>query len=101
MGLRGRLEKLERETEGEITTLLCPECGEEFTTGGDVALEYIVHEWSKETGEKSYRDTPEDIVRLFDHEHDVSTFVEKVSGLSFLSREVSGINIGGRVAHDA
>ena len=64
---------------------------------GDVAMEYIVHSYSQATGEgeASYHKTPEDILRLFDHEHDPGAFVEKRSGLSFLSRAVSGINIGG------
>lgn len=95
MDLRGRLKRLERKTEGEITTLLCPECGEEFTVHGDVAVEYIVYEWSKVTGERGYHEVPENMLRVFQHEHDASTFVEKRSGLPFLSREVSGINFGG------
>jgi hypothetical protein len=95
MDLRGRLEKLERETEGDLTTLLCPTCGQEFTVHGDVAVEYIVHEWSKGTGERGHHQTPEDMLRAFQHEHDASAFVEKRSGLPFLSREVSGINFGG------
>jgi hypothetical protein len=95
MDLRGRLERLERETEGELTTLLCSECGQEFTCCGDVAVEYMVHEWARGTGEQGYRETPEDMLPIFDHEHDASAIVEKSSGLPFLSREVSGINLGG------
>jgi hypothetical protein len=95
VGLKDRLRNLEGEAEGEIMTLRCPKCGEEFVGRGDVAAEYIVYEWSRENGEKGHHKTPEDIVRLFDHEHDVSAFVEKSSGLPFLSREVSVINLGG------
>ncbi len=42
MGLKDRLRCLELETEGEMMKLVCPECGEEFTAYGDVAVEYIV-----------------------------------------------------------
>jgi hypothetical protein len=94
MGLRARLRKLQEKSGYQRMTLVCPECGEEFTAHGDVAIEYIVHEWSQETGEKGHHETPEDILRLFDHEHDVSAFVEKTSGLPFLSKEVSGLGLG-------
>ena len=93
--LRDRLRRLERETEGERMTLVCPECGEEFTATGDVAVEYILREWTRQTGDEGYRKTPENMLRAFQHEHDVSAFVEKSNGLPFLSREVSGINFGG------
>jgi hypothetical protein len=95
VGLRHRLRKLQEKSGYQRMTLVCPECAEEFMAHGDVPVEYIVHEWSQETGEEGYRKTPEDIVRLFEHEHDVSAFVEKSSGLPFLSREVSGISFGG------
>ena len=64
---RGRLRRLERETEGERMTLRCSECGEEFTAYGEVALECIAYGWSKDTGEKGYREAPEDIKQLFKH----------------------------------
>jgi hypothetical protein len=94
MDLRGRLEKLERETEGELTSLLCPECGQEFICRGDVAVEYILHEWSKGTGDEGYHKTPEDMLPIFEHEHDANAIVEKRSGLPFLSKEVSGLGLG-------
>jgi hypothetical protein len=82
-------------------TLVCPECGEEFVVAGDVAAEFIVALWSKETGQKGHRKTPEDLVRILDHDHNPGAFVEKQSGLPFLSREVSGMNLGGELIHDA
>jgi hypothetical protein len=94
-GLRGRLKRLEKDAEGEKTVIECPTCGEEFVTHGDVAAEFICHEWVRESGGETYRETPEDVLRLFDHKHDPGAFVEKSSGLPFLSREVSGINLGG------
>ena len=97
---RGRLRRLERETEGERMTLRCSECGEEFTAYGDVVLECIAYGWSKDTGEKGYRETPEDIKQLFEHEHGLETFVEKTSGLPFMDRMVTGLDLGG-VVHDA
>ena len=79
-------------------TLLCPECGAEFVAYGDVPMEFIVHEWTLETGEAGHHETPESILWLYDHEHDPGAFLEKASGLPFLSRAVSGINIGASVA---
>jgi hypothetical protein len=100
MGLRDKLRCLERETEGKRMMLVCPECGEEFVAYGDVALECIAYGWSKESGEKGYRETPEDIKQLFEHEHGLETFVEKTSGLPFVDRRVTGLDLGG-VVHDA
>jgi len=94
-GVRRRLQTLWKKSSGQRSTLVCPECGEEFTAYGDVALEFIVHEWIRESGERGHHETPEDIRRLFDHEHDPGAFVEKSSGLPFLSKAVSGFNLGG------
>ena len=91
---RGRLHRLEEAAREETMTLVCPECGAEFVAHGDVSMEYIVHEWVRETGEAGHHETPEGILRLFAHGHAPGAFVEKSSGLPFLSREVSGINIG-------
>ena len=95
MGLRDRLRRMENETGHMLYQLVCPECGEEFVIHGDAPLEYIVHEWSKESGEEGYHETPEDMLRAFEHEHHVGVFVEKRSGLPFLSKPVSGMDLGG------
>jgi hypothetical protein len=94
-GVRRRLDKVQEKSGYQRTTLVCLECGEEFTAYGDVALEYIVYEYSQGTQAESYRSgaTPEDILRIFDHEHDPSAFVEKTSGLPFLSKALSGFNL--------
>ena len=94
VGLRDRLHKLEEAARGEAMTLVCPECGAEFVAHGDVPLEVIVHEWVRETGEAGHHETPESILRLFAHGHDPTALLEKGSGLPFLSREVSSIDIG-------
>jgi hypothetical protein len=99
VGLRDRLRRLEETAKGETMTLVCPECGAEFVAHGDVPLEFIVHQWATETGEKGRHETPEGILRLFAHEHDPGAFLEKGSGLPFLSREVSGIDIGAIPTH--
>ena len=96
MGLRNRLAKLEAAAEAETMTLVCPACGAEFVAYGDVPLEFIVHQWTTETGEEGHHETPEDILRLFAHEHDPGALLEKGSGLPFLSKEVSGIDLGER-----
>ena len=97
---RGRLRKLEEAARGEPMTLVCPECGAEFVAYGAVPLEFVVHQWALETGEAGHHETPEGILRLFDHEHDPGALVEKTSGLPFLSREVSGIDVGARAGDE-
>jgi hypothetical protein len=94
MGLKRWVRRLEEAAKRETMTLVIPACGAEFVAHGDVPLEYIVRQWAAETGEEGHHETPEDILRIFAHEHDPSAFLEKGSGLPFLSREVSGINIG-------
>jgi hypothetical protein len=96
MGLRRRVKKLEEAAKGETMTLVCPECGAEFVAHGDVPMEFVVHEWVRETGEADRHETPEGILRLFAHGHDPGAFLEKGSGLPFLSKEVSGIDVGAR-----
>ncbi len=96
---RRRLLKLEETAREETMTLICPECGAEFVAYGDVPIEFLVHQWTTETGESGHHDTPDSILPIFAHEHDPSAFLEKDSGLPFLSREVSGINIGASPMH--
>jgi hypothetical protein len=95
MGIRDRLKRLEEQSGLERMTLVCPECGEEFPVSGDAPLEYIVHEWRRQSGQVGYRKTPEHMLGAFEHEHDPGAFVEKRSGLWFLSRPLSGMNLGG------
>ena len=94
-GVRRRLQTLWKKSSGQRSTLVCPECGEEFTAYGDVALEVIVEQYSRtsQSSAESYRETPEDILRLFDHEHDCSAFVQKSSGLPFLSKAAGGFDL--------
>ena len=93
---RGRLLKLEEAAQEETMSLLCPECGAQFVAYGDVPLEFIVHEWATDSGEGGQHDTPASILRLFAHEHDPGVFLAKGRGLPFLSKAVSGINLGDR-----
>ena len=94
MSLERRLRRLEEATQEETMTLVCPTCGEELVAYGDVPMEYIVYQWTRETGDKEHHETPEAILHLFAYEHDPGALVEKTSGLPFLSRAVSGIDIG-------
>ena len=94
MGLKGRVERLAEEHNLRRMVLVCPDCGEEFVVFGDAPVEYLTAEWTREAGAQSYRETPPDIAALFDHEHAPSGFLEKTSGLPWLSREVSGMNLG-------
>jgi hypothetical protein len=90
MGFRGRIKKLERATEGEVATLVCPACGEEFVVYGDAALEYLGWAWEQGSGSETYRQTPADVIRLTEHEHDPSEFVDKATGEPFVGKLFRG-----------
>ncbi|MDP8951830.1 MAG: hypothetical protein M3N18_06285 [Actinomycetota bacterium] len=94
-GLRRRLQRLEEVADSETMTLVCPECGGEFTVYGDAPAEYLVWLWGQGYAGETHRETPADMARAFEHEHDPGAFLEKRSGLSFLSKAVSGMDLGG------
>lgn len=50
-GLRGRLQRLEKDAEGDRTILECPTCGEVFTLHGNPAADYLVLRWRRGQGE--------------------------------------------------
>jgi hypothetical protein len=95
MGIRDRLKRLQEQSGVERMTLVCPECDEEFVVSSDAPVEYIVHLWRKGMGREGHHRTPKDILIAFEHEHDAGAFIEKRSGLPFLSKPVSGMNLGG------
>ncbi len=81
MGIRDRLRRLEQATEGESTTLVCPECNEEFTLYGDPALEFIAYEWAKGYEDKLYGPSIDPaVVKMAAHEHDANGFIDKATG---------------------
>ncbi len=84
-GLRGRLRKLQRDTEGEKTVIECPACGEAFTLYGDPAADYLVYLWRQDYGGENHG-PPADpaVVKLAEHEHDPSTMVDRADGLPWL-----------------
>src|SRR5215208_4071248 len=96
--LENRLDRAEKRSDYQRTTLVCPECGEEFDVLGDVALEVIVGQWllgpeGTDLAKLALDDTPEDIRRLFDHGHPVGAFLDKASGLPFLSKAAGGFDL--------
>ena len=83
MGLRDRLRKLEHSAEGEITTLVCQECGEEFRVRQGVELDLVAHAWAegfKERGGEVYQETPPDALVLVSHEHSELSLINKRTG---------------------
>ena len=92
-GLRGRLKRLERGTEGDRTILECPTCGEEFTLYGDPAADYLVLRWRQghdqgHEGETHGAPTDPAVAKLAAHEHDPSTMVDKSDGSPWLGRKI-------------
>ncbi len=82
--LRRRIKRLERDAVGEKTTLVCPTCGEEFVVHGDASAELLVWLWQQGYEGETYRKTPEDVIRLTEHEHDATLFVDKATGEPFM-----------------
>jgi len=81
---------LERDTQGENTTLSCPECGAEFVIYGDAPLEYLCWSWEQGYEGETYRKTPADVLRLTEHRHDASEFVDKATGEPFMGELFRG-----------
>ena len=75
--LRGRIKQVLDAAADEKSTLVCPECGEEFTVYGDAALQFLAHDWGLGYEGETYQKTPEDILRLTEHEHDPTTFIDE------------------------
>ncbi len=94
-GLRGRLRKLQRDTEGEKTVMECPTCGEEFVLYGDPAADYLGHLWRQDYGGENHG-LPVDpaVVKLAEHEHDPSLMVDKADGLPWLGEFFRGMRSG-------
>jgi hypothetical protein len=83
MRLRDRLRNLEHSAEGEIATLVCRECGEEFVVRQGIELDLVAHAWAegyKERGGEVYRETPADALALVNHEHSELSLINKRTG---------------------
>jgi hypothetical protein len=89
--LKGRITKLEHDTAGYKTTLVCPECGAEFVVCGDASLQYLCWEWERASGNKTYRETPADVALLSEHEHDATEFIDKATGEPFVGELFRGM----------
>ena len=96
-GLRGRLKRLERDTEGEKTVIECPTCGEEFVLYGDPAADYLGHLWRQDYGGENHGPPTERVhpdpavVKLAEHEHDPSLMVNKSDGSPWLGEFFRGM----------
>jgi hypothetical protein len=75
--LRGRIKKVLNAAAGHKSTLRCPECGEKFTVYGEAGLEYLAWNWEQASGAEVYQKTPEAVLRLTEHEHDASLFINE------------------------
>jgi Ribonuclease G/E len=75
--LRGRIKKVLDAAADEKSTLVCPECGGQFVVYGDASLQYLAWNWEQASGAEVYQKTPEDVLRLTEHEHDASFFVNE------------------------
>jgi len=84
--LRGRIQRAERAAQAETVALSCPECGEEMRVAENTDVEYIAYQWTQETGAKSYRETPPDVLTLVGHPHDVENLLNKATGERWLER---------------
>ena len=91
MGLRDKLKRLERATDVRTVELRCPECGAEFAAKGeDPLLDYLAHEWAKGYEGETYRETPADVVRIANHEHDPSLMINKATGKPWVGEFFAG-----------
>ncbi len=83
--LRGRMRKLEEAAEAETVNLSCPTCGETFTLYGDPAVAFIVYQWEQGyEGETSLQPTDPAVLKLTEHPHDPSRFIDIATGRPWL-----------------
>ena len=91
MRLRGWIKRLEREADVRTLELRCPECGAEFVAKGqDPLLEYLCWEWQQNSSSETYRETPADVLRIANHEHDPSLMIDKATGEPWLGKFFAG-----------
>ena len=88
---RIKIKKVLDAARGDKSTLRCPECGERFVVFGDAPLEYLCWSWEQDyEGGETYRKTPADVLRLTQHEHDASSFINE-DGDPFLGEFFRGL----------
>ena len=93
MRLSRWIRRLEREADVVTVELRCPECGAEFVAKGeDPVLEYLAHEWAKGYDGETYQETPADVVRIANHEHDPSLMVNKATGNPWVADGVPALS---------
>jgi hypothetical protein len=83
MGIRDRLRRLESSAEGEMETLVCQECGEEFRVQAGIEFELVAYAWAegmKERGGKGFQEPPEDVLRITIHPHSELSLINKSTG---------------------
>ena len=71
-GMKARLNRAERAAGEHVSTVSCPECGETFRYGGDLALELVAASWARVAeGEEAarYEEHPT-VARVLDHPHE-------------------------------
>jgi hypothetical protein len=91
MGLRDRLRHLERAAQGEMQDIRCRVCGEAYRVHTNASVEYLAHWWAHEYPGKNYRKTPQEVMRLVEHPHDASEFVDTASGDPWLGEFFRGV----------
>ena len=84
------LRRLERAAEGEMQAPKCPACGKVFRVPEGTAWAYLKYWWTTQRGETP-QETPRDVVRLLEHEHDASEFVDTASGTLWVGKGFRGI----------
>jgi hypothetical protein len=90
LGLRNRIKRLECGGGGK-TTLRCPTCGAEFVVyGEDPKVEFLLHWWRSGYQGAPYREPPEDIRLLSEHEHDPSLVIDKATGDPWVGSLLAG-----------
>jgi hypothetical protein len=68
VGLKDRIRRLERNAQGQLTTVACPVCGEVVRSAEDLALELLAAAWAREVG-KEVDESPA-VASILEHPHD-------------------------------
>ncbi|MDQ5827008.1 MAG: hypothetical protein M3441_22800 [Chloroflexota bacterium] len=95
MGFRQELERLKRAMAHKKLELVCPVCYERFVVYGrepyDPAVNFLLFLWKEGYQGGPYREPPEDIRRVAEHEHDASEFIDTATGDPWLGELFRGV----------
>jgi hypothetical protein len=93
-GMKARLKRLEQSWPVK-RTLVCPVCLKRFVVYGresyDPVVDFLLFVWKKGYQGGPYREPPEEIRRIAEHEHEAGEFIDAATGDPWLGEFFRGV----------